>query len=147
MGENKSEYWGNLVSMIKVIELSSKDAEKEEDEIYSLFLRLKLDENISNNEVYKKLGLKYECSLSRRLRKRFRRDGFNVSQKKTWLRMDKNNKYIHERDDKFVIWKRDKYNHNHYFGAYDSLEEAIKFRDMLVENNWDKKILKKKGFK
>lgn len=52
-------------------------------------------------------------------------------------------KYIHELKDRpcksYQIMKQDKYGRKQYYGVYRTLNHAVKVRDELIKNNWNRK--------
>ena len=128
--------------MVDVIELSWEDEKKLEDELYKKFVMLRCDESLEVNEVYQMLDLRYGCAMSKRLRERFRRDGFNVGIRRSRLRDNGDCRNIYEKQDGvFVVSKYDDNKCNQYFGSYRSLDDAKLVRDELIKCGWDKKCL------
>lgn len=127
--------------MVNVVELSWDDEKRLEDELYERFVVLRCDESLPVNEVYRLLDLRYNCAMAKRLRLRFRRDGFSTGVRKSRLRERGDCRNIYEKQGAFVISKYDENKHNQYFGSYHSLEDAVLVRDELVKCGWDKSCL------
>lgn len=58
---------------------------------------------------------------------------------------NKSTRYIaHTHNNKYAIYKKIPGTNkgSTYFGTFNTLKEAIQYRDYLEENNWDKKLIK-----
>lgn len=125
--------------MINVVSMSWEEEKKLEDDLYVKFIDLRLG-GIPVSEVYANLGLDYGSAMAKRIRRRFKQDGYSC--KSVHVDRDVGLKYIYRTHHakEFCIIKRID-DCNRYFGSYASLDVAKFVRDELEKCGWDKNCL------